>query len=778
MHRLRLGLVFGFLMPFYTLLAQSLLFTVVDRDSDVPLYQAYLWNRTTETGEVTDEQGKAYLRVAEGDSVRISYVGYQDTTILISGGNAAFRIPLRIKPLREVVILAEDDFHRQAAEGRQQVSLDFLTAIPSLTGDADIMKTLTFLPGVSGGQEGYSHLLVRGGGQDQNLILLDGATLFNVNHFGGFISMFHSEMIRSVDFYKSYWPSRFGGRLSSVLDLKTHPGDYQKHHQIIDLGVIYSKAQLEGPLWKDKVSYSLGIRRTFIDLVTGPLIRKTRKGRRKGEIPNYVIGDANARVDVRLADDQHLALSYFYGGDKMEVFSNETGSYSDEIYTIRNSAWALNYSWDPGSRIGWRVHASTSGYAHAFADDTRYGNSYGSTTLYEEEIFRRNSGNTIRSYKAGIHGFYRPDTKEERWKFRYGAEYEILNYRIFLDRAEQYRSFEEFSTVDSLSESTDRKQAATMSVYGDGEYRIGPRWTLKGGVRFIRYSYGTDQRFLPEPKWMLSHELDARSTLNLTFNMQQQYTTLLGFTDQQGFFREFYTTAEGAVPPGKSYQWSAGYFASPKGKWIDHFSVELFYKKQNGLIRFIPSTDEDLDVVRYTEHLRQEGRNTSYGAEFLWQKTAGRLHASLSYTWAKSDLQFATLNRGMTFPSDYDFRNQINVLLMYMWGKGYRVAAGWNYSTGRPFTLPNSISPRTELSGRYFISTDINNFRMPAFHRLDLNLDREYQTKRGKKNWFGISVYNAYNRVNPFYVTPDNQGNLKVYGFFPVIPSFHFGFEL
>lgn len=775
-----LRLIFGiaWLFSFHSVLAQSVRFIVTDQNSDVPLYQAYVWNRTTGNGEVTDENGRASIYAAAGDSIRISYVGYQDTLLVMSDGKMLYEVPLHIKSLKEVVVLAEYDFHRQAQEGRQQVSLDFLTAIPSLTGDADIIKTLTFLPGVTGGQEGYSHLLVRGGSQDQNLILMDGATLFNVNHFGGFISMFHSEMIRSVDFYRSYWPSRFGGRLSSVLDLHTTPGDYQKHHQAIDFGIIYSKAQLEGPLWKNKISYSIGARRTFIDLITGPLIRSTRKGKRTGEIPNYVIGDANARVDVRIADDKHLSFTYFYGSDKMDIFSNEYQELHDETYSIRNSAFAINYSWDRNTHSGWRVHVSSSFYSHAFDDDVRDQDGDEGSGFFEEEVFQRNSGNEIRSQKLGIHGFYRPSYAKQRWKFLYGAEYEKLNHNIFLDRVEKFYSSGHLSTLDSLSETTGRNDVSIFSVYGDAEYHFNPRWIFKGGIRFPRYSYDSDIRFLPEPKMMLSHELNERSAINLSFNMQQQYTVLLGFTDLEGFFREFYTTSEKEVPPSLSYQWSSGYFVSSGKNWIDHFSVEVFYKKQNDLVRFMPSFDEDRAVVHYKKHLEKNGESNSYGAEFLFQKTAGQLHASLSYTWSKSDLRFKNLNRGLSFPSDYDFRHNAKILLMYIWGKGYRLAAGWNYSTGRPFTLPNSIYPTSEYAGRYFIASDINNFRMPAFHRLDLNLDREYLTKRGKKNWFGISIYNAYNRINPYYVTPEADGKLRVYGFFPIIPSFHFGFEI
>ncbi len=290
--------------------------------------------------------------------------------------------------------------------------------------------------------------------------------------------------------------------------------------------------------------------------------------------------------------------------------------------------------------------------------------------------------------------------------------------------------------------------------------------------------YGDFTKFLPEPKALATFELNPKSTLNFAFNLQWQHTTLLGYTTLEGYFREFYTTADEETPPSTSYQWSTGYFAGLDSRWIDNLSVEVFYKRQKGLVRFIPSTDEDRDVLEYEKSLHHGGKNTTYGAEFLLQKTAGKVHASISYTYAHSSARFPTLNRGEVFDADFDFRHNASILLMYMWGKGYKIAASWSYPTGRPFTLPNSYSSPTGLSPGYLMMTDINNYRMPAFHRLDLNLDREYLTRRGKKQWFGISIYNAYNRINPFYMSSDDNGNLKVYGFFPIIPSFHFGFEL
>src|SRR5690625_143489 len=180
---------------------------VIYENIDEYLFQAPSQNIPADLSAVMDDRGIGGIKAQAGDSLRVSYVGYRDTAFMISEGLVSYEVKMSIKPIESVVIFAEERFNRKASLGLQDVPMEFLQAVPSLTGDADIVKTITFLPGVSDGQEGYSHLLVRGGAQDENQILYDGATLFNINHFGGFISMFHSEMVRSVDFYKSYWRS-------------------------------------------------------------------------------------------------------------------------------------------------------------------------------------------------------------------------------------------------------------------------------------------------------------------------------------------------------------------------------------------------------------------------------------------------------------------------------------------------------------------------------------------------------------------------------------------
>lgn len=758
------------------LIGQPVSIRVTSFDSGEPLYHAYVINITGHATTTTDEAGTARLPAITGDSIRITYVGFRDTAFTIEADIDIYEIELHIQPMETVVIFADEPFNRKASLGLQEAPMEFLTAVPSLTGDADLMKTITFLPGVSEGREGYSHLFVRGGAQDQNLILYDGATLFNVNHFGGFISMFHSEMINSVDFYKSYWPSRFGGRLSSVMDIRSARGNFKEHEQSVDIGLIYTKAKATGPLWKDKVSYSIGARRTFIDLITGPLIRKRRK-EQKLEAPNIIIHDINARVDFRIRDNQHLSVSGIHSLDRFYYYN--AGLYGENTqYRIRNRALSLNYSRYLTGTTTLKAHASISDYLHFFDEErTRKDQLY--QNLYPDGVYQytssnRYTGNSIRSKKIVLTG---ESQIIPSLKINYGLNLESLDYSIFLNRSESQELLETTTLTSSFSGRIDQDHVQTYAVFGDAEYSVNPRWRIKTGFRLPWYKYGYYSKWLPEPKVLTSFDLTNKSTMNISYNLQQQHTKLLGFTGTEGYYREFYTSADEQIPTSVSHQWSIGYFRT-FDQMINNLSIELFYKRQARLSKFIPSIDEDHSVQNYHSYMHADGTNNSYGMEVLVQKTRGNFHGSLAYTYAHSRSAFQTLNNGLPFDSDFDYRHNVNILLIWKFRKDYKLSGQWTYKSGRPFTVPNSQITRDEFIPRdYPIISEINNYRLPAYHRLDLSLDREWTTqKKGKKQWFGISIYNAYNRVNPFYAIPEGQ-HLKVYGFFPLIPSFHFGFE-
>ncbi len=768
------------LFPIFAM-AQSITLKITAAESGEPLYNAHAMNHRTGVGKVSDDAGRINLNGEEGDTVFVSYVGYRDTSILIYEDKQPYNISLLIQPMDKVVIFADEPFNRRAAEGRQDVPMEFLEALPAFNGDPDIIKAITFLPGITAGKDGYSHMFVRGGDQDENLILLDGAPLYNVNHFGGFISMFHSNMIKSVDFYKGYWPSRFGGRLSSVMDIQSKSGNFMEHKLSADLSPLSTKAHLSGPIWKDKVSYMIGGRRTFIDLLLlRGLMRRTRAGERGGYAPLFTFYDVNGKIDARISQNQQLSFSAFRGSDKSLYYENERFSRSDNEYNIINQNYALNYSWYTSSSTDLHAHISSSFYRHFFEDNYGVNLSPGELGTNEWDVEYRHTGNTIRTLKAMIRGNTRWSNK---WEMSYGLDHETLNYGLFLDRSNRYEKDGSNMLIDSISLGGEREPAYISSLFADGLYQINDHIRIKAGLRLPRYQYSDYTTWMYEPKILISYDLNSKTTMNASYNRQRQYSHLLSYTESEGYFREFYTTSDGLTPPSLSYQWSLGWFYHFKDQttWLSdaNFSIELFYKRQSLLNKFLPGIDPDESVVEYDDHLLKNGKAQTYGLEFLFQKTAGKFHGSLAYTYAHSRARYIGLNDGKTFSADFDYRHIINVLLVYKFRKGYQLSAQWDYRSGRPFTLSTSLSNRDDIiSGRYPIVNAINNSRYPAYHRLDLSLDREWRTKKkGNKQWFGISLYNAYNHVNPFYAYPAN-GELKVTGFIPLIPSFHFGFEL
>lgn len=753
---------------------------VTAEDTGQPLQYAHVVNDRTGLGKITDERGMVHIESRVGDTLKVSFVGYEQYTFDIRKDQKEYKVRLQLQPMEEVVVFAEEPFNRRAAEGRQDVPMEMLVALPAFNGDPDIMKAITFLPGVAGGKDGYSHFFVRGGGQDENLILLDGAPLYNVNHFGGFVSMFHSDLIQSVDFYKGYWPSQFGGRLSSVMDIGLKSGDFKKHTFSGDFSPLSVKGHISGPLWKDKVSYIVGGRRTFIDLILlRALSNRTRTGKRNGYSPLFTILDSNGKIDARINDHHHLSFSAFQGVDGNYYFENRNGlPIADNLYRIQNRNIALNYSYYPNASTTLKAHLSTSYYQHYFEDHYHRYSNFDSQKKVGTDY--RNTGNEI-SHKKGL--ILGTTDIGSRWEWNYGMDHEMIRHDIYLDRYKENISNDVPDMEDRLKIRTGGDPAHVTSVFSDGIFHASSNLRIKAGGRVPRFRYNGFTTYMFEPKALISYDVSSQASVNAAYNHQQQYAHQLGYTENEGYFREFYILSDQRILPSRSDQWSMGWFYRfPERRSFFsnlNFSAEIFYKKQNRLNKFIPGIDPDLSVVDYPEYLLTDGTARTYGLELLFQKTAGKFHGSLSYTFANSSARFADLNKGKPFTADFDYRHNANILLIYKFRKGYQMSAQWDYRSGRPFTLTSSFQAGDDIiSGRYPIVTEINNSRMPAYHRLDLSLDREWRTKRkGIKNWFGISIYNAYNRVNPFFAYPEN-GKLEVYGFFPIIPSFHYGLSL
>lgn len=753
--------------------AQQRILQVVDRQSRIPIGYANVQDIDKQVVKTTDESGFCTIIGKPGVLLLISRVGYRDTLLVVPVTEGRLLVAMSPIELQQIDVFAGERFDRKVAQGVNNVPLTFLKSVPNFIGEPDIIKSLTLLPGVSEGREGYSHLFVRGGDQDQNLMLLDGATLFNINHFGGFISMFNADVLGSVDFYKNSWPSKFGGRASSVMDIRTAEGNYREHKRSYQFGVVAPKFSASGPIWKDRIAYHVGIRRTFLDVFSAGKAARMRSGQETGDIANLVVQDVNIRLDAKIRDNQHFSISVLHGRDRYAFLENHPvlEQAAENRYTIQNEVLAFNYRWHASSKTSLYAHASYSSYRHNY-EDIIEGRSLSNVSTGGISLgkMRMNSGNDVQSFKVNVHGQSR---FQHRLTLKYGLENEMLNDAIFLHRSESYSELpgsDFFKTAGTTG-------ARITSGFAEFEYGLTDRFDLNGGLRVSHYAAADFNTVLTEPKLLLRYKLDARSTVNAAYGYHRQTVGLIAFTDNMGRFREYYALINRNMLPLVSKQFSAGYFRSMKG-FFSNFSVELFYKEQIGISRFIPSVDYLENVLSYPDYLHRNGHLETYGAEFLLQKGYGVFQGSLSYTYMRSSSRFPTINKGRAFDSDFDFRHSANLLLFYTFGKGYRLSGSWTYKTGRPFTLPTSHYEISDGRFGFPVYADINNVRMPAFHRLDINLERRWNSRKGNNRWFGIGVYNVYNRVNPFFAQPDYQsGKLEVVGLFPIIPFFYIGFE-
>ncbi|MBY5957539.1 TonB-dependent receptor plug domain-containing protein [Membranicola marinus] len=776
----RLALILAYSIVFYTSLsfvrAQNIQIRVTDEKDKEVLSAALAQNQRTGQYGLADEQGLIHIHGLSGDSVEVHCLGYKDTTIIIEKKVSSYKASLN--PMVLAPLIVSESLHKKAAQGLQSTPMKFLTSVPGLTGESDILKSLWFLPGVSGGKEGYAHLFVRGGQQDQNLILYDGATLFNINHLGGFISLFHTEIIQNVDFYKSYWPSAYGGRLSSVLNVSTRNGNKDHFEGEVDIGLLTAKTSISGPLSTNgQTSFSVGARTTFIDLIFLPRRIRIANHKTHGNIPGYTFYDLNAKIDHQINENQGLSWSLYHGSDiqlgHSYEFVNKAPNESIKKYGLRNWTSSLNYYWIRNVQHSFQFHMSYSDHSNYLKGTNEYADTDFQQNIISTIHTARASNNDIYSVKARASGRY---YGTGNMKFRYGLEAEHIGYQFRFDRTEQIQS-QWTETEDSFTGRIKQDPSFTFATFFDSEIQLVPSLILKGGLRLSNFSSENFNQWLPEPKGMLTWNLSPRSSLNASFNHQAQPVHLIAY-NLEGFFIENFLTSDQNIRPSTSDQWSLGYFRT-FDEGIDNFSVETFYKKQDNILKyFLPQSDIQ-NILKFQDHLHSNGETKSYGLEMMVQKTSDPFHGSLSYTWSQTKSTFPTLNQGKSFPSDFDYRHLINTLFIYHMKHDLQLSFQWTYQTGRPITWSNEEVRSNPLTGTsYEALPGINNERLPAYHRMDIGLKKErLSDQNNKRRWFGINVYNAYFQKNP-YALVRQRGQWKIRSVFPLIPSINFGFEL
>jgi CarboxypepD_reg-like domain/TonB dependent receptor/TonB-dependent Receptor Plug Domain len=734
-------------------------------------------------GVVTNGYGFFSITLPEGHYVIIaSYVGYVSKNVEINldkNINFNFLINLRSATNEEVVVYAKKkDVNVTSAQmGKIDLSMSQIKNLPVLFGEIDIMKTLQLLPGVSNAGEGNTGLYVRGGGPDQNLITLDDAIVYNTGHLFGFFSIFNSDAIKNTTLIKGSMPAQYGGRLSSVLDISMKEGNMNKYEVDGGLGLLASRLSIQGPLIKQKASFIVSYRRTYVDLLVSPFVPRSSSFYGSG----YYFYDLNVKMNYQFSEKDRIYLSGYFGRDVFD-FNNSRRSFSTDI--------------------PWGNSTATLRWNHVF-NRRLFANT---TLLYNDYKFAFNGAqdNFALSLSSGIHDLsaktdfdYYMNPKNQ---VRFGALYTFHTFTPNILNGHQ-------DSIVFTPNNSNIKYAREAAVYLQDDWQAGKKIDISLGLRWSVFEqtgpftiyktdadgnktdsthFGKGQNVKtyggPEPRFTIRYSLNEQTSVKGSVSRNLQYIHLVSNAGTT-LPTDLWVPSTYIVAPQISWLYSAGLFKNFNSNMFES-SVELYYKQMQNQIEYKEGYTPSLSDP---ENSFVFGKGWSYGAEFFVNKQKGRWTGWIGYTLSWTWRQFPALNNGQKYPAKYDRRNDISVVSTYELNKHWKLSAVFVFASGNATSYPEKFYIVEGTLTQDF--SRINQYRLPPYNRLDLAAIYTPTHKINKKlhsSWV-FSIYNVYNRLNPYFIYFDQTGNpydgtlqvqAKKVSLFPILPSvtwnFHF----
>lgn len=765
--------------------------TITDAQTGETLIGATVFDTLSKKGAATNQQGR-YTLTLKGDTavLRISFVGCQTQYFAISThGNQRLDVQLNSSTtLAEVKVVGQRVEHVESSQASQvEIPVEMVRNVPVLFGETDVVKVVQLLPGVQNGGEGTSGMYVRGGGPDENLFLLDGVPMYNVNHLGGFFSAFNSDAVKNITLYKGSFPAHFGSRLSSVLDITTNNGNDKEFHGGLNVGLISAKCYFEGPIVKEKTTFSISARRTYFDLLMQPMLAIAMASLDEDEKINagYYFYDLNAKVTHKFNDRSRLYGSFYMGDDAVYAKYRFGYGYNE------HDNMKLRYNW--GNIVGslrWNYELSPKLFMNVTGAYTRYRNDL---SLTEESKWY--DGDDISLYSAGmtfnsgIHDIsgrvdfdYAPDPDHA---VKFGGQYmfHIFTPETSSMKVEEHDIWDNLDTTITLGQS--KVFAHEVMAFIEDDWRINDRFKVNGGLNLT--GFGVHGKFYPSIQPRLSGRVLITDNLSakVGYAYMTQYLHLLS-TSNISLPTDLWVPVTANIKPMTSQQVAAGFFYNLKD--IVNLSVEGYYKYMNNLLEYKDGASFFGSSTGWENKVCM-GRGWSYGVEFLAQKNFGKLTGWIGYTWSHTDRLFdregQMLNNGKVFPAKYDRRHDISIVATYKFNERFDASATWVFSTGNAATLAlQEFDPGTGGDYYNYIVPYVesrNNFRMPNYHRMDLSLNWHKNLKHGKRT-LSLSIYNVYNRQNPYLVYESydysySNASLKQLSIFPILPSLSYSWR-
>ncbi len=734
-------------------------------------------------GISSNQYGFYSITLLEGDYVLIaSFIGYKSKVIALKlNGNTQLNFDMlpRSTLSQEVIVSSKkrDANVKNAQMGKFTLPIEQIKSIPALLGEVDLLKTIQLLPGIRNAGEGSAGLYVRGGGPDQNLILLDDAPVYNTGHLFGFFSIFNSDAIKNVTLIKGGMPAQYGGRLSSVVDIAMKEGNNQKFQVEGGLGLIASRLSIQGPIKKNKASFILSGRRTYIDAISKPFIKSSSQFYGSG----YYFYDVNAKVNYKFSEKDRLYLSGYFGRD---VFDFVNGKQSLKV------------------NIPWGNTTGTLRWNHVF-NKRLFGNT---TAVYNDYNF---------AFKAAQNSFeikLASGIKDVSLKQDFDL-YPFTGHKIKFGGIYTYHRFTP-SVVSGKQDSVvfnpnnaQIKFAHEAAVYLQDDWEINDKVKINAGLRYSWFQqigaykifktddngnkldstvFGRGQAVKTygglEPRLTIRYALNDETSVKASVTRNLQYIHLVSNSGTT-LPTDIWVPSTYKVKPQISYLYAAGIFKNFKDNMYET-SIELYYKQMQNQIEYqegyAPTSLQD------TENFFTFGKGWSYGSELFFNKTKGRLTGWVGYTLSWTWRKFDGLNSGKKYPAKYDRRNDLSVVAIYELNKKWKLSATFVYGSGNAATLPQRFYIVGGILTQEY--SRINEYRLPSYHRLDLSAiltPKKNERRKWKSEWV-FSVYNAYSRKNPYFIYFDQEGSAlngsltiqaKQVSIFPIIPAITWNFK-
>lgn len=760
-------------------------------------------------GTTSNTYGFYSLTLPEGSyEISFTYIGFETLKQSVNlNKNISLNVDLisSSTDIGEVTIVAEETVVERTQTSIVEVPVQLIKNIPALLGEVDVLKAIQLLPGVQSGGEGTSGFYVRGGGPDQNLILLDGVPVYNASHLFGFFSVFNADAIKNVRLTKGGFPARFGGRLSSVLEIDMKEGNMKKIEGEGSIGLISSKLTLQGPIIKDKTSFIVSGRRTYIDILAQPFIRSSNDGNPAG----YYFYDLNAKLNHKFSEKDRLYLSAYLGKDRFYLSEGDESSFlannTNYQSTSRND-FGLDWG-NITSSLRWNHLFSNKLFANTTLTYSKYQfntifDSYTSevtpyTTDTDTTNFNYFSG--VKDYGAKFDFDYLPNPNHY---IKFGLNYVRHNFYpgslvLYLSSYERDSLGVEnyqvpYDTTFNFSEALESNDAF---FYVEDDIKVNDQLKVNLGMHLGYFNTNNKTYYSFQPRFSSRYLINKDWSLKASYaEMQQNIHLLTG--SGAGLPTDIWVPSTDSVPPQYSKQVA---FAANKNflNGLIEVSIEGYYKSMSDLITLKPGA-EIIGFDDWKNKVDTNGIGRSYGAELFIQKKKGKTTGWIGYTLSFSERKFEGVNFGKWYPYKFDRRHDFSLVMSQKFSDNFDIGLTWVYGSGNNMTFLESRYPSVNINGNingidegsvgeieYYPTR--NNLRLPSYHRLDIGLNFHKKKKWGDRT-ISVGAYNVYNRKNPFFLSvndkievqngvPTSTRVVQQTSLFPIIPSISYKFK-